>query len=267
MHPDLRKRVVCTLTLKSELILNENKIALITGASRGIGLAIAQKLAKSNFQVLLVARNLTHLEQARQTLVNPEHHHIFDIDLTQTPLLVQLTKDLQTAKLIPQVIVHNLGGKCDTDTPPLSRQTLRDSMTLNCEIALELNERLIPQIIHHWSEGRIVHISSDASISGKAAPGYAAAKAALNTYIKSAARFYAPDNIMLCAVLPGVIEFPGSYWANVQQQNPQKYQHQIAGMPLKRFGTPQEVAAFVNNLCTTHNMLTTGACFTLNGGA
>ena len=111
-----------------------------------------------------------------------------------------------------------------------------------------------------------MHISSDSAINGEGAPGYVSAKAALNAYIKSTARFYAKDNICINGVMPGIVDFEGSAWDKKRIEDPTRYEKVKSEQTLGRFAKLDEIAEFVTMLIKSYNMQTTGQIFAINGG-
>ena len=113
--------------------------------------------------------------------------------------------------------------------------------------------------------GCIVHVSSDASLTGDAAPGYVAAKAAINAYVKSCARFYAKHQILICAVLPGIFEHENSVWTLKKAYDPVYYQKRLESMPLGRFLTAAELAEVIADIVSKQNMVYSGSLIDLSG--
>lgn len=230
-----------------------NKTVLVTGASGGLGRQLSQDLCDHN--LLLVSRNPEKIK------VNA---HKFTFDLTNEGAPESLCHLLIQNQLIPDIIIHNIGGTVMDDTHPLSIQVLRSSMRLNLEIAAEINSILIPKMN---PGSKVIHISSDAGITGRASPAYAAAKGALNAYVKSLARYYASKGIQIFAVLPGIFEFEGSAWDRKKNIDPESYNECLTKMPLKRFGRVTEISETIVSLCHGDSMMLNGTLLVLDGGA
>lgn len=238
-----------------------SKIALITGASKGIGKAIAQRLLQNGVICVLVARSESKLREVG--LQYPKSCFVYACDLLQRESVKALTDFLQLHKLMPNIIIHCLGGHAHNDKQPLSQEALIESIQLNLGVSVALNEIYIPYM-QSKCDGHIIHISSDCVLDGYSPPGYVAAKAAINAYVKSSARFYARDGICFQSVMPGIINFKGSAWE--RKSHTQAYRIRKAHLARGEFGTPDEIASFVSLLCGHKNMLTSGAEFLLNGG-
>lgn len=235
------------------------KKALITGASRGIGRAIACALHKRGYDLLCVASNLQNLESLRAEL--GERVEICSLDLMDQAHRTRLLDRIQDG--VPDVVVHNVGGKVSEDIQVLGFQALMKSLEFNLGIAVALNEILIP-LMQARARGVIAHISSLASVDGNGSPGYVAAKAGLNAYIRSTARFYAQSNICIFGVMPGIVE--GDVWKQKSQQNPEYVQGILGKQPLGRFARADEVGEIVAGLIEMDNMLLNGGLYPIGGG-
>jgi len=241
----------------------KDPIALITGSSRGVGLAIAKMLDKRGIKVILTGRSQIALNYALTQLTSKQHQ-AFSVDFSNQDEVNHFLNRLVENVMIPNMLIHNVGGTLAEDTFPLNINIVKETINLNLDSALKVNEKFLPYMIEN-KFGRIVHIGSDASLTGQASPAYVIAKAALNGYVKSAARFYAKHGIMICAVLPGILEHEGSAWTKKKITNPIHYQSKLDQMPLGRFGMPEEIASMVAELITSDSMMCAGALLELCG--
>ncbi|EKD55408.1 MAG: hypothetical protein ACD_60C00009G0001 [uncultured bacterium] len=241
------------------------KVALITGSSQGLGLELAKSMGKRNVRLILVSRSLKKLENALKQLPLENKPVTLHGDLTDDAELQKIIDNLKQQELYPDIIIHNLGKNVEGDIFPLKREVLRKSMHINLEVALELNNVFLPNMMKKQF-GRIVHISSDGSLTGKCSPAYAAAKSAINAYVKSAARHYTKHNIMFCAVLPGIFEHEDSAWAEKKRSQPDYYQQRISQMPMGRFAHPSEIATYVTDLACNTSIMCAGSLIELTGG-
>jgi 3-oxoacyl-[acyl-carrier protein] reductase len=239
------------------------KTALITGSSNGLGLEIARRLLLKGVRVIFTGRSQEKLDVVTSDL-DKNSYISYVGDLTHKGVIRGLFSKLDSLNIHPDFIIHSLGGKVDGDKHPLSTIVLQQSLLSIFEIAVEINSYYLP-VMKEKKHGRIIHISSDASITGQSAPGYAAAKAAINAYVKSTARFYVKYNIMLCAVLPGIFEYEGSAWSEKKMTQPKYYQHKIAQMPLGRFLTVSEVAENVIDIGCGQSIAPAGSLIELTG--
>ena len=241
------------------------RIALITGSSQGLGFELAKSLDQKDVRLVLVGRSLQKLEAALQQLSSEKKHIIFHGDLTDDAELQKVIAHLKSQQIYPEIIIHNLGKNLEGDVFPLKRDILRKSMKINLEVALELNDAFLPSMIDK-KFGRIIHISSDGSLTGRCSPAYAAAKSAINAYVKSAARYYTKYNVMLCAILPGIFEHENSAWAEKKRLQPDHYQQRISQMPMGRFAHPSEIASYIADLVCNQSIMCAGSLIQLTGG-
>ena len=245
--------------------MSTQRTALITGSSQGLGLELAKLLDQNDVRLILTGRSLQKLEVALQQLSPKKTHIAFHGDLTDDAELQKITDGIKDQQIYPNIIIHNLGKNLDGDVFPLKKDILRKSMQINLEIAMDLNNIFLPSMIKNQF-GRIVHISSEGSLTGRCSPAYAAAKSAVNAYVKSAARYYTKYNVMFCAVLPGIFEHENSAWAEKKRVQPEYYQQRISQMPMGRFAHPSEIASYVKDLVCNQSAMCAGSLIELTGG-
>ncbi|MBM3518629.1 MAG: SDR family oxidoreductase, partial [Alphaproteobacteria bacterium] len=150
------------------------------------------------------------------------------------------------------VVVHAVGGSVipiaegvvDVRDPTAPFADWLRFLRFNAGIAIEMNHALIPPM-RERGFGRVVHVSSISGVMLRGAPAYAAAKAYLNAYVTTVGRALAPTGVVVTAILPGAVAFPGSYWDAQSRQQPERVNdflrhHQAVG----RMGTPEEIAHF-----------------------
>lgn len=239
------------------------RLALITGASRGIGEAIARTLLERGMHCVVVARSEQRLKELQNAY--PQSCIAYASDLLAHRAVSKLLDFLRAHSLSPQILIHALGGHSEKDAQPLTQDALIESIQLNLGVSVALNSAFLP-MMKEQCDGHIIHISSDSVLDGYSPPGYVSAKASIGAYVKSTARFYARDGICIQSVIPGIISFEGSAWERKSRTHPEQFALRKAHLARGEFGTPREVAEFVAHLCEYKNMLATGAEFLLNGG-
>jgi 3-oxoacyl-[acyl-carrier protein] reductase len=246
----------------------ERKLALVTGASGGLGMAIAQSLAKEGAEVIWVARNGDRLadltEQASLKYNNKNRYFSVDLKAVNGPtiLLDLLTRE----NLAPDIVINNVGGNLGITDPISPVDAWREVMQFNLFNAIELNNALLPAMqAKKW--GRICHVSSIASLENQGTPMYCAAKAALNAYVRSVGRYVAADNVVMTAVLPGAVFTEGGYWDETLKTRPEHVDKYLSErMAIKRFGTPEEISEFVTFLVSDKASFAIGTSVLLDGG-
>lgn len=143
------------------------------------------------------------------------------------------------------IVIHNVGGSLVSRNALGTLEEWHYAWKFNAGIAIDMNNILIPPMLEkEW--GRVVHISSISAKMLRGNPLYASSKEFLNAYVTTVGRELASKGIVMTAVMPGAVAFPGSYWDNYTQTDPARCEdflkhHQAAG----RFGTVKEVADVV----------------------
>lgn len=241
--------------------------ALVTGASRGIGLAIAKGLASEGARVAIVARDGAGLRAALAAIGGRSMGHAaFAVDLSKEAGPRSLLARLKEGFGLPGIAVHNAGGSLDLRDPLCPVEDWRKVFRLNLEAPVELNRGLIPGMkLAGW--GRIVHVSSVSGAENLGPAPYCAAKAALNAYTKSFGRIFAADGLVITAVSPGAVLSPGGPWEKASRDRPghvKKYLEEQT--PMHRFASTEEIAAIATFLCSTQASQCAGAVVPVDGG-
>ena len=235
------------------------KTAWVTGASRGIGRAIALALGGAGASVALVARNeelLTKVagEIAGSTLVLPT-------DISDDEALAAAIE--RTAKELGSldILVNNAGITRDNLLLRMKSEEWDQVLQINLTSAFKAIKAVTRHMLRkRW--GRIINITSISGISGNAGQAnYAAAKAGLIGLTKSAAKELASRNITVNAVAPGFIETDMT-----DRLSSEVRETASAAIPLKRFGKPQEIAAVVTFLASEQASYLTGQTVVVDGG-
>jgi 3-oxoacyl-[acyl-carrier protein] reductase len=237
----------------------DRRTALVTGATRGIGLAIARALAGEGAQVVVAAR--TH-ERVNEVAA----------EINGLGVAADLTTEEGCRAAIaacgegPDVLVNNLGLRAGTSWADTGVPELERGMAGNLYPATRLSLLALPCMrARGW--GRIVVISSLFGREAGGAPAYNAAKAAEISFTTSLGREVARDGITVNSVAPGSILFEGGSWWRRQQADPAGIAAFVEReMPLGRFGTPEEVASVVAFLCSEPASLVNAACIAVDGG-
>lgn len=240
---------------------------MVTGASRGIGLAVAKGLAAEGARVALVARDGAQLKAALAQLGGAAGGHAaFRVDLSRPggprTLLARLRADFG----LPSVVVHNAGGTLEVRDPLCSMRDWKAVFRLNLEAAVELNAALIPHMKKAgW--GRIVHVTSVSGGENLGPAPYCAAKAALNAYTRSFGRIFAADGIVISAVAPGAVFAPGGPWDKARRRRPRHVARYLREQtPMRRFAEVEEIAAVTAFLCSAQATQCCGAVISADGG-
>lgn len=242
---------------------NEQKVALVTGGSRGIGRSIALRLASGGAYVVInYAKNR---EAADEVLSRIEESggrgkvagfDVADFDAVQE----------ETEKLVEElggihILVNNAGITQDTLILRMKKEDWNNVITTNLNGVFHCT-KAVARIMMKQRYGRIINLTSVVGEMGNAGQtNYAASKAGIIGFTKAAAREMAPRSITVNAVSPGFIE------TDITNNLPEDIKKQyIARIPMDRFGSPEDVAGVVAFLASDEASYITGEVIRVNGG-
>jgi len=247
----------------------QGKVAIVTGASRGIGQGIARSLAAEGCRLVLCARGAEALQATKQALQDQGAEvEALVLDITHPEAGERLVATALARFGRVDILVGNAGG----NRRGLFEETTEADWSALIELNLRAHLRCARAVIPAMKQqggGAIVFI---ASIFGREAGGsglsiYNTTKSALISAAKILALELAPYNIRVNTVAPGSIRFPGGSWDRRMQEDPEGMQHFIAqNLPMGRFGTVEEIADVVTFLVSERASLITGACLNVDGG-
>ena len=247
-----------------------NQVAFVAGSSRGIGKAIAERFLLEGCRTVITGRTEEDLQNAQA-------------DISQrfgTDRLMALPGDLTDLSTIRHAILQVQSKWGDIDCAVANIGTGRGQPGWNISdtqwnelflMNLWSSVRLVPEILAPMvrrQRGSVVFISSITGLETTAAPlPYSAAKAALLNYAKNLARQVGPYHVRVNSVAPGNILFPGGSWDRRRTDNPEKVASYIdIEVPLRRFGSPEEIADIVVFLSSDCASFITGSCVVADGG-
>lgn len=247
------------------LELND-RVALVTGASRGIGLAIATTLAAEGAKVALAARGADALNAARAMVGARSSVHL--ADLTDPAAGAALVQEIERQWGCLNILVCNVGS--GASVPPGKETAAEWSrvMDLNLFATTNMIEAARPLMARGSGDRGIVCISSIAGMAALGAPvTYYAAKAALNATVRGLARPLALEGIRINAVAPGNILAADGTWARKLAENSAGVEEMLVrDVALRRLGKPEEVADLVAFLASPRAAFITGSIVVADGG-
>ena len=221
----------------------KDKVVVVTGASRGIGRAIAHGFADESARLSICGRTEDTLQSVTAELTAKGAHVLAKpTDVTNTGQVEAFISETVDTYGRIDVVVNNVGGSRWTPLEDISDTEWHEILDLNLVSATRVNRCVIPEM-KKQSGGAILMITSIYGREGGGHITYNAAKAAEISMTKSLAKELAPDNIRVNSVAPGSILFPGGGWARRIAADPEAMEAFVkSDMPLGRFGKPEEVA-------------------------
>jgi len=245
----------------------KDQVAVVTGASRGIGNRIALALADEGARLCVCARQEDALRQAADAMAGRGAEvEAVVADLTEADAADRLIRCAVERFGGVDVLINNVGGSVWTPFEEISDEEWLHVLNMSFLCAVRVSRAAMP-VMAERGGGSIVNISS---IFGRETGGpisYNAAKAASISMTANLAREAAAKNIRVNTVAPGSILFPGGSWERRQQQDPEGIARFLTdNIPFGRFGTPEEVAAVVAFLASQRSSWVTGVCLNVDGG-
>ena len=236
--------------------MSDIKTALVTGASRGIGKAIAEKLKADNYKVLGTATS----DSGVDTLNNNDIEGYL-LDLNSKDSIENFWSKLESDNKTISVLVNNAGITRDNIILRMSDEEWSDIMNVHLYGTFQLSKRALKMMLKNkW--GRIINISSaSASIGNRGQSNYAAAKAGVEAFTKSLAKEVGKRDITINSVAPGFIS------TDMTENNKGvNADYLVKEIPLGRFGKPEEVASLISFMCSDGASYITGQTIHINGG-
>lgn len=225
----------------------KDKIAIVTGNSRGIGKAITIALRKEGVKIPDVSRTTGY-------------------DLMTNEGISRLVNDYPECDILCNSVGG--GGRWGSEIPEETEEKVwGDVYKKNAMIATHLTMQFLPHMLkQEW--GRVVTIASIYGYEGGGRPWFNMAKSAGISLMKSLSLMprYATKNITFNSVCPGFIIIPNTGWERIKNEQPEEYEQAINPIPTKRLGTPEEVANLVVFLCSQKATYINGVAIPVDGG-
>ncbi len=215
------------------------KKVFITGASRGIGKAIAERYHDEGYELITPSRS--------------------ELDLSS---INSITKFLSRFPMQVDVLVNNAGQNIIKNISDITLDNWQTTLSVNLTAPFLFFQQACQFMIkNNW--GRVVNISSIYSlISREGRAAYSASKAGLNGYTRTAALEYAKHGILVNSVCPGFVDTD----LTRQNNSPEQIQELVSQVPLKKLGSPEDIAGFVYFLGSEQNNFITGQIIPIDGG-
>jgi 3-oxoacyl-[acyl-carrier protein] reductase len=241
----------------------QGRVALVTGASQGIGRACAVALAEAGATVALCARNTDKLAEVAAEIAAAGHPaaHVFALDVASEDSIKECVKAILAQLGKVEILVNNAGITRDILTLRMKKKDWDDVLGTNLTGTFLITQAVMSSMLkQRW--GRIINIASVVGETGQAGQAnYAASKAGLIGLTKSLARELASRTITVNAVAPGYIETAMTGVLTDEQKTAMTSQ-----IPLARAGTDRDIASAVAFLASEQASYITGHTLDVNGG-
>ena len=239
--------------------MKNNKTVLITGATGGLGLSIAEKFYKKNFNMILTGTNESKLELLDSKFtINTK---IIKCNLAKSEEIIKMFDLIPDAFEGIDVLINNAGITKDNLFLRMKEDDWDDVLNVNLKANFSLCKMVIKNMVKkRW--GRIINISSAVAKMGNAGQtNYAASKAAIEGFTRSLALEVASRGITVNAVAPGFIKTE-----ILETIDPEKLQAMVKNIPVGRVGDAGDVASIVSFLASDESSYITGQVLHVNGG-
>lgn len=246
----------------------ENKVALVTGAGRGIGQAIAQKMAAEGAAVALAEIDFESAKSAAEALVHQGCRALaVQTDITREADIQAAVKLVQETFGHIDILVNNAGKNFHYDATKMTEAEWDSAMNVDVKGAWLCCKYVLPGMIEAKG-GSIINIASvHARITAPDHFPYAAAKSALVGMTRNLALDYARYNIRVNAICPGWVRTPlVQEWFDMLPDPRAAEERVLSFQPLRRLGAPEEIANFVAFVASDEASFITGAELVIDGG-
>lgn len=246
------------------------KRVLVTASSGGIGFAIAERFLEEGAQVMVNGRNQERLNQNVELWrhkYGSEKVYGFCGDITDSETILCCKKKVEEIWNGLDILVPNLGTGKPLCSDKLNPKEWERFFRINLFSAVELIQNF-RELLAHGKKANLVLISSIVAYERMSAPyGYAAAKNGVRTLANYLSGDLAEQQIRVNTVVPGNIYFKGGRWEELKEADAEGVQYYIdENVPMKRFGTPEEIADAVVFLASERASFITGAELVVDGG-
>ncbi len=239
----------------------EGRVAIVTGASRGLGHAITLALIEQGVRVLATARSLDELQKLKS--IASERIHISQCDMKDTAAVARLPDEAVEAFGQLDVVVNNAGIAPAGDFLEQSDHIWNDVMAVNLLAPMILTRAAGKYLVTRGS-GKIINVASTSGILGKATlVAYSASKGALLQFTKALAAEWAGKGVQVNAIAPGAFATDAQ---RMVLDSPELLARRTRKIPARRMGETDEIGPLVCYLASAKADFVTGSVFVIDGG-
>jgi len=242
----------------------KGKTALVTGASRGIGRAIAIALAGAGADIIFTY-NSSPIDAEKTTaaiVANGQKAQAKKVDISDEKAITSLFKEFDESNIAIDILVNNAGIIMEKSTVDSSASDFDHVIGINLRGTFLTGREALKRMVHGRG-GRIINISSDLGFLGRESFAlYAASKGAINALTKSWALEYAP-HILVNGIAPGPVD---TDMLDLKNMTPE-WREKEEQIPMERIGQPEEISGMAVYLASEYSSFVTGQIFGVNGGS
>ena len=246
-----------------------DRVAMVTGGSRGLGIHIASTLAREGCRLSICARSREDLDTTLREFDHQGYEACGTVaDVTDIQDGGRFYQDTLNSLGHPDILVNNVGGRRgSTDFQETTMEQFQEGLEVNLMSAVRLS-KLVLDHMKDQKWGRIINISSIYGREHGGSIDYMTGKAGLIAFSKHLALQMAPFNVLVNSVAPGSIDFPGSTWDRFQKTQSSATVEEFVNrnLPMGRFGWPEPIGEMVAFLASDKADLVTGTCVNVDGG-
>ena len=241
------------------------KTALVTGASRGIGRAIAIAMAEAGANIIFTYNHSA--KDAEVTAASIAAHCqkalAKKVDISDETAIISLFKGFDESNIAIDILINNAGIIMEKSTVESSASDFDHLIGINLRGTFFAGREALKRMLMHGRAGRIINISSDLGFLGRESFAlYAASKGAINALTKSWALEYAP-HILVNAIAPGPVD---TDMLDINNMTPE-WREKEEQIPMERIGQPEEISGMAVYLASEYSSFVTGQIFGINGGS
>lgn len=244
---------------------NVQRVAVVTGATQGLGLAIAENFVEEGKKVVFIGRNETSLDNLRkkyEKAYNEKRLMFMKLDVSDIAAIKEAVSKILNEWGRIDILVNNAGIRTETPIEDITEEEWDQVQSVNLKSTFFFSQAVI-DVMKKQRWGRIINMSSFGGQFGPltSSAAYAASKAGQIALTKVFARSLASYNITVNAVAPASVRTP-----EMDRIPPDKLAKMVETIPVGRVGEPKEVADLVSYLASDSGGFVTGATFDINGG-
>jgi NAD(P)-dependent dehydrogenase (short-subunit alcohol dehydrogenase family) len=249
------------------------RVAVITGAAQGIGFGIAARLAAEGALTILADLKIAAATAAAQRLVEQGYSaEALPVDIGDDASVADLAKAVDGKHGRCEILVNNAAIGADTHIETMKMEEYQRIIRINQDGAVRMAMAFVPLIKKAGEGRRIVNVASIQGLRGWPNQlAYATAKGAIVNFTRALACDLAPENIMVNAIAPGFVDTPMSILKDGSHEYDSDWFRDIyvkyGRIPLRRFGSPADMAGPTFFLCSDDARYVTGQILSVDGGA